>query len=108
MKYNVRINRDYGGSFIFNDELGENHYLSEKPVELTIEQLGVIGLAKKRLICTPISDNSKPLVEAQPEPDGNPADVTQSAEVAEPMPDFEEPKTYTRPQARRGNGKKRR
>jgi hypothetical protein len=101
MKYSVRINKEYGGPFVFNDEFGENHYLSEEPVELEIEQLGVIGLAKKRLICTPISDSGKPLVEVQP--DGNPTfGVTQSAEVAEPTADFEEPKTYTRPQGKRG------
>ena len=109
MRYKVTFNPKCGGAFWFHNALGESHFITEQGIELTAAQLGVEGLTAKRLTCTPISDSGKPLVEAQPAPDGNPAfDVTQSVEVAEPMPDFEEPKTYTRPQARRGNGKKRR
>ena len=107
MRYSVRTE---GASFILVDAEGtEGRLISSEPVEMTAEQLGTANLNRPRLTCTPISDSGKPLVEAQPAPDGNPAfDVTQSTEVAAPMPDFEEPKTYTRPQARRGNGKKRR
>jgi len=111
MRYSVRTE---GAPFILVDAEGtEGRLISAEPVEMTIEQLGVESLNRPRLICTPISDTGKPLVEVPAEPDGNPPtssaeDTTQSAEVAEPMPDFEQPKTYTRPQVRRGNGKKRR
>ena len=106
MKYLVKTSGEPFYLYAVDDEM---FFIGTEPIEMTIEQLGITGLNDKHLICTPIPDSGKPLVEAQPAPDGNPAfDVTQSTEVAAPMPDFEEPKTYTRPQPRRGNGKKRR
>jgi hypothetical protein len=104
MRYKVTFNPRCGGAFWFHNALGESHFITEQGIELTAAQLGVEGLTAKRLICTPISDSGKPLVEAQPAPDGNPAfDVTQSAEVAEPTPDFDSTptETFTRPATKR-------
>jgi hypothetical protein len=83
--YDVVTSNDKS-NFYWSDEFGQSHLMNSNPTRLSLEALGMRGLTDKRLICTPISDSGKPLVEAQP--DGNPADVTQSAEVTEPTPDF--------------------
>ena len=81
------------------DAQGAIHTMADDGILLTAAEIGEEGflLDNPAFICMPIIEDT--VVAVPSEPEGNPAAaVTQSAEVAEPTPDFEKPQ----PRKKRG------
>jgi len=86
------------------DAQGAIHKMEDNGIVLTAAEIGEEGflLGNPAFICTPIIEKAEIVVE----PEGNPADVTQSEEIADPMPDFE-PAQAQVPRSGKKRGKRR-
>jgi len=94
MRYRIRKREDKGNCW-WTDGQGVNRLISGEATE--VNEDAIAAFPSKLFLIEPVE-------ECQPEPGGNPADITQCAEVAEPTPDFE---TAPAPRSGKKRGKRR-